>query len=133
MSKELAQNSSFFSTNIIFIEELYQKFSQNPASVDASWAEFFNNNQDEIKSVIADYKGPTWASRKVQVIGSEDFDISSFAKKEAPKVNSKDIKTAPAATSKDLNIRAANLILAYKRFGHLAANMKLLIWKKKLS
>lgn len=123
MSKELAQNSSFFSTNIIFIEEVYQKFSQNPASVDASWAEFFNNNQDEIKSVIADYKGPTWASRKVQVIGSEDFDISSLAKKEAPKVNPKDIKTSPAATSKDLNIRAANLILAYKRFGHLASNI----------
>ena len=52
MSKELAQNSSFFSTNMIFIEELYQKFLQNPASVDASWAEFFNNNQDEIKTFI---------------------------------------------------------------------------------
>lgn len=123
MSKELAQNSSFFSTNIIFIEELYQKFSQNPASVDASWAEFFANNQEEIQSILSDYKGPSWASRTLKIVGSEEFDISSLSKKEAPKANPKDVKNAPCATSKDLTIRAANLTLAYKRFGHLAANI----------
>ena len=123
MSNELAKTSPFFSANVVFINELYQKFSQNPASVDASWAEFFTANGEEIKSILSDYKGPSWASRKMQVVGSEDFDISSVAKKEGPKVNPKDVKTVSASPSKDLNIRAANLILAYKRFGHLAANL----------
>jgi len=124
MSKQLAQTSPFFSTNVVFINELYQKFLQNPASVDASWAEFFAANQDEIKSVLSDYKGPSWGARNLQVVGSQEFDISSNAKKEAPKANPKDAKSAaPAAAGKDLNIRTANLVLAYKRFAHLAANL----------
>jgi 2-oxoglutarate dehydrogenase E1 component len=118
MSKELLQSSPFFSANVVFINELYQNFLKNPASVDASWAEFFSANGDEIKSILSDYKGPSWAPRNLKVIGSEEFDISSNAKKEAP-------KKAPTvlASGKDLNIRIANLAAAYKRFGHLAANL----------
>lgn len=124
MSQKLVQNQQFFSTNIVFIEELYQKFSQDQSSVDASWAEFFRNNGDEIKAVLADYKGPSWGARKLKVVGSEEFDISSGTKKEAPKT--KDAKAAlPAAapSGKDLNIRVANLILGYRRFAHLSANL----------
>lgn len=121
MSKELAQTSPFFSANVVFINELYQNFLKNPASVDASWAEFFAANGDEIKSIVSDYKGPSWAARDLKVVAAEEFDISSGVKKEAPK---KDVKAAPVATtSKDLNIRASSLILAYKRFGHLAASL----------
>lgn len=121
MSKELAQTSPFFSANVVFINELYQNFLKNPASVDASWAEFFAANGDEIKSIVSDYKGPSWANRDLKVVAAEDFDISSGVKKEAPK---KDVKAAPvAASGKDLNIRATSLILAYKRFGHLAADL----------
>ncbi len=121
MSKTLAQNSPFFSTNIIFISELYQKFLQNPASVDVTWAEFFAVNQDEIKSILADYKGPSWGARNLQVVGSQEFDISSNAKKEAPKKDAK-VATIPNV-GKDLNLRIVNLISAYKRFGHLAASL----------
>jgi 2-oxoglutarate dehydrogenase complex dehydrogenase (E1) component-like enzyme len=53
MSNELAKTSPFFSANVVFINELYQKFSQNPASVDASWAEFFTANGEEIKSILS--------------------------------------------------------------------------------
>ncbi|MBP7710121.1 MAG: 2-oxoglutarate dehydrogenase E1 component [Rickettsiales bacterium] len=121
MSKELLQSSPFFSANVVFINELYQNFLKNPASVDASWAEFFTANTDEIKSILSDYKGPSWAPRNLKVVNAEEFDISSNTKKEAPK---KDGKAAPVATSgKDLNIRIANLATAYKRFGHLAANL----------
>jgi len=122
MSKELTQTSPFFSANVVFINELYQKFLQNPTSIDASWAEFFAKNTEEVKSILADYKGPSWASRNLKVIGSDDFDISSNVKKEAPK---KDVKIgAPVlSATKDLNIRVANLIEAYKKYGHLAANL----------
>ncbi len=121
MSKELLQTSPFFSANVVFINELYQKFLQDPASVDASWAEFFAANGDEIKSIVGDYKGPSWASRNVKIVNAEEFDISSNTKKEVAK---KDVKALPtAAGDKDLSIHVANLILAFKRFGHLAANL----------
>ena len=121
MSKELAKNSPFFSTNVVFINELYQNFLKNPASVDASWAEFFKQNADEVKSVLADYNGPTWAKRNLKVVAAQEFDISS----NSPKEIKKDTKgaVAPAVAGKDLNIHVSNLILAYKRFGHLAADL----------
>jgi 2-oxoglutarate dehydrogenase E1 component len=121
MSQELANSSPFFSANVVFINELYQKFLQNPASVDASWAEFFKQNADEVKSILADYNGPTWAKRNLKVVGSQDFDISS----NAPKEVKKDTKAGAAvvAAGKDLNIRVANLLESYKRFAHLAANL----------
>ncbi len=121
MSHDLANSTPFFSANVVFINELYQKFLQNPASVDASWAEFFKQNADEVQSILVDYNGPTWAKRNLKVVGSQDFDISS----NAPKEVKKDAKAAaaPVAAGKDLNIRVANLLESYKRFAHLAANL----------
>jgi 2-oxoglutarate dehydrogenase E1 component len=117
MSKELEKTSPFFSANVIFINELYQKFLQNPASIDSSWSEFFTQNQDEVESVLVDAKGPSWARRKLKVIG-EDYDISANSKRELPK------KAADKVVSgKDLEVRIANLEDSYKRFGHLAANL----------
>ncbi|NBX53183.1 MAG: 2-oxoglutarate dehydrogenase E1 component [Proteobacteria bacterium] len=120
MSQQLENTTSFFSANIVFINELYQKYSQNPSSVDASWAEFFSQNHDEVKAILADYNGPSWSKRSLKVVGSQDYDISSNAPKELPK---KDVKNVPQIASKDLNIRLQNLISNYKRFGHLASNL----------
>lgn len=121
MSKSFSNTSPFFSANVVFINELYQKFLQNPSSIDKSWADFFTQNQDEVKSILSDYQGPSWARRNLKVVGSEEFDISSNTKKEAPK---KDGKTAAAPhNQKDLNLHVANLIKAYKRFAHLTANL----------
>ncbi len=120
MSQQLENTTPFFSTNVVFINELYQKYSQNPASVDASWAEFFSQNHDEVKAILADYNGPSWGARGLKVVGSQDYDISSNAPRELPK---KDVKNVAQTASKDLNIRLQNLIANYKRFGHLASNL----------
>jgi 2-oxoglutarate dehydrogenase E1 component len=120
MSKELDKTSPFFSANVVFINELYQKFLKNPTSIDVSWAEFFNENADEIEAILSDYNGPSWAKRNLKVVGSQDFDISSNALREIKK----DAKTKNSSQEgKDLNIRISNLTSAYKRFGHLAANL----------
>lgn len=120
MTKELADTSQFFSANVVFINELYQKFLQNPDSIDKSWADFFANNEDEVKSILSDYQGPSWSKRKLKVVGSEEYDISSNVKKDP----TKDVKkSAKSDLGKDLEVRVANLITAYKRFGHLNANL----------
>ena len=120
MSQQLENTTPFFSANIVFINELYQKYSQNPTSVDASWAEFFSQNHDEVKAILADYNGPSWSKRSLKVVGSQDYDISSNTPKELPK---KDVKNVAQIASKDLNIRLQNLISNYKRFGHSASNL----------
>lgn len=120
MSQQLAKTSSLFSANVVFINELYQKFLQNPASIDASWAEFFTQNQDEVNAILSDYKGPSWSKRELKVVGGEDFDISSNSKKEQPK---KPASAAPVAAGKDLDLRVFNLYIGYRRFAHQAANL----------
>ncbi len=118
------QSSPFSSANIVFINEIYQKFLQNPDSIDKSWADFFTANQEEVKSIISDYRGPSWSSRKLKVVDAEEFDISSFAKKEA-KVEKGAKASVPTTVTvgKDFKTYLNNLITSYKRFGHLTANL----------
>ncbi len=124
MTKEFADTSQFFSANVVFINELYQKFLQNPDSIDKSWADFFADNEDEVKSILSDYQGPSWSKRKLKVVGSEEYDISSNVKKDPTKDPTKDVKKSTKSDlGKDLEVRVANLITAYKRFGHLNANL----------
>lgn len=123
MTNKTSENSYIYSTNIVFIEEIYQKYLADKNSVDASWAEFFDHNQDEIKSLLADYRGPSWALRELKVVNSKEFDISSLALKE----EKKETKAAPSEKTSgqngDLNLKVANLISAYKKNGHLAADL----------
>lgn len=136
MGQKLINTTQLFSGNFIFAQELYQKYLTDSNSVDSSWREFFETNADDLNLVISDSKGPSWKNRAIKVIGGEDFDISSVAKKEAPKdVKAKDVKAdaktgeksaavqAGVHLAKDLKIHILNLILAYKRYSHLACNL----------
>ncbi|HLD77195.1 MAG TPA: thiamine pyrophosphate-dependent enzyme, partial [Rickettsiales bacterium] len=128
LTRGLVASQEFFSTNIIFIAELYQKFLQDEASIDASWVEFFKKNSDEIKAVLADYNGPSWAKRDLRVVGSIKYDMSSNAAVVQATVDKVVSKAVSVFEDKniakiDLNLRVANLILAYQRFGHLAAHL----------
>ncbi len=122
MSKDFAANSSFFSTNIVFINEIFQKFQQNPGLVDKSWVDFFTANQEEIKSILVDYFGPSWGKRELKIVDAAEFDISSNSIKEQPKKDSK-TAAAPQKPGRDLQIRFLNLADAYRRFGHLSSKL----------
>jgi len=119
-TKEFEKSSQFFSANIVFINELYQKYSQNPNSVDPSWAEFFIANEDDIKSVLIDYQGPSWGKRNLKVIAAKDYDISA----NSPKEIAKPAKNLSQEALKDLLlIKLQRLTVAYKRYAHLLANI----------
>ena len=122
MSKNITQHFSdtapFFSTNVVFINELYQNYLANPASIDPSWADFFANNKSEVEEILSDYNGPSWSKRELKVVKAAEYDISNDTKKEAPKSKSKAV-----SGQKNLNVRLDALILAYKEHGHLAANL----------
>lgn len=132
MTKNLPESSPLNSSNLIFINELYQKYLENPNSVDQSWASFFDNNQSEVISVLADYQGPSWGKRGLQVINSSAFDISSNnypeVKKDAKNSGNSlqknsEIKNTNQANLKDLQIRLNNLIASYQKSGHLACDL----------
>ncbi len=119
----LASSQELFSSNITFIEELYQKYSKDPASVDESWADFFDENKYEIENILLDYSGPSWARRDLKVLGSQNYDISSFSKPETDKNTAKANEINITRSKTDLNLRIANLILAYQKYAHKVADL----------
>ena len=113
-------NSALFCGNLIFIQELFSKYLVDNNSVDKDWQDFFANNFDDLNDSSGKEIEASWADRDLKVVGGQDFDISTISKIE-PKKDSK--RLSSINDNEFLSIRVANLILAYKRFGHLSANL----------
>jgi len=115
ITQEFSNSAPFFSTNVVFLNELYQNYLANPSSIDESWTSFFEANKSEIEEILADYNGPSWSKRDLKVVKAPTYDISNNAKKE--------VKSKKVLAVKNLNIRLAGLILAYKKHGHMVADL----------
>ena len=46
--------TSSYGANIAFIEELYEKYRNNPASVSSSWQEFFQDYEPSVEDDLSD-------------------------------------------------------------------------------
>ena len=102
MTKDLEYSSFLFGSNSVFIEELYQKYLENPNSVDQSWVEFFKVQYD-----IA----PLKTTAKI-IIQDKQESVSN--------------KTSDVVLSSSLvenSLRAKFMIKAYREHGHYLANL----------
>lgn len=99
MSKYFEQTSFLFGSNSIFIEELYQKYTQDPDSVDASWRDFF-----------LEFTDTTPIKTTAKVILKE------------PLVPEKS-GVVPATSLSENSLRAKFMIMAYRNQGHYLANL----------
>src|SRR6476620_5406052 len=53
--------SSFLQgTNAPYIDDIYARYEQNPASVDTDWQEFFKSLKDAPADVRKNAEGPSW-------------------------------------------------------------------------
>ena len=53
--------SSFLQgTNATYIDELYARYEQDPASVDTDWQEFFKSLKDPPADILKNADGPSW-------------------------------------------------------------------------
>lgn len=126
MRMSYAGNSSLFNDeNQIYIRELYQRYLEQPDSVDSVWRDFFQSNQDALSD-----DGPSEAflkglphARHSQVLGSSsDVPFSIFMvedevkKKPAP-------KTSAVSEALVDTFRVDSLLNAYRRYGHLCAKL----------
>ena len=107
--------------NAAFIAELYQKYLDDPSSLDSRWVNFFKDMGDDAATISKDISGPVWGRVRTQVIGADDPDPPP-AKKGKPatsgSVSSPDTKTHTL----DL-IRALMIIRTYQVRGHLMARL----------
>lgn len=108
-----------------YIAQLYQQYHTNSHAVDPSWAQFFDDLDDDALSIMNELTGPSWADEPVDVVEYDGGDMATPV--DAPPAS------APAATTdssdQDLqqavldSVRAIMLIRAYRVRGHLMADL----------
>lgn len=101
--------------NAIFIEELYQKYLQNPSSVDDSWQDFFKKTYEPTLHI-----GASWGERS-RVILENDKNISdaSLIESYSQKAKADDV----LSNNNDSYFKAKALIELYRQNGHYLANL----------
>lgn len=115
MTESTLPSSMLYAGNAVFVDELYQRYLQNPALVDASWQNFFRE-----MGVGASVR-PSWAQEITSVIGQRDPDATA-AKPDAKS----DARAKPSPEAMGMtqdSVKAIMLIHAYRVRGHLLANL----------
>ena len=129
------QKTSFLSgTNSSYIEKLYAKYVENPASIPDSWRQFFEGLNDQ-KNNITENQGPSWAPSNIKYISNGDLDI--YEKYLPKNLNGNSIKEKIVEKNRTLSsdekfdverstidsVRAIMMIRAYRIRGHLIADL----------
>jgi 2-oxoglutarate dehydrogenase E1 component len=137
---DLLHASSFLQGhNADYIDQLYARYANDPASVDAAWAEFFRTLGDGDNDVRAQATGPSWARADWPPAPSDE--LTSALTGEWPSLPAKESRAAgdkivAKATEQGVelsnaqvqravldSIRALMIIRAFRIRGHLAADL----------
>ncbi len=130
-----ARTSFLYGSNAPYIEDLYARYEQNPASVDAEWQAFFQGLKDEAADVAksargASWKKPGWPPRpNGDLVAALDGQWAETEKKIGEKIASQAQAKGVELTSADVmqatrdSIHALMLIRAYRIRGHFHAKL----------
>ncbi len=105
--------SYLYAANADFIGELYQRYSENPESVDVSWRSFFGDLNEDAKTALRESRGASWAPAQLGRI------IANSNAAPAPVSALKSIASSAATDAAMNTLRARILIDAYRSYGHL--------------
>jgi 2-oxoglutarate dehydrogenase E1 component len=115
-TKPLQTGSLLSSANTAFLEELLERYLNDPDTVDAEWRRFFAEVDEEAGVLARDRRGASWAPRTTRVIGGNG--------KAAPAPADEPARDAAQARAETLDsIRALMMIRAYRVRGHLIARL----------
>jgi 2-oxoglutarate dehydrogenase E1 component len=126
MSNQIDISSLLSGSNAPFIAELYHRYLENPASVDASWQSLFAELRDDKTAVDAEVRGASWAP-KSRTIGNGEAEAKPNGRPgianggngaHAETVTLDEVRAATLDS-----VRALMLIRAYRIRGHLAAKL----------
>jgi 2-oxoglutarate dehydrogenase E1 component len=128
--------SSFLQgTNATYIDEIYARYENDPASVDAEWQEFFKSLKDTPADVRKNAEGPSWGHDNWPVTPRDDLTSAldgNWAEVEravGKKLAAKAQDAGGELASTDVHqatrdsVRALMLIRAYRMRGHFHAKL----------
>jgi len=137
LNQVFAETSFLYGSNASFIEDLHEKWADNPASVSAEWRAFFDQLRDNAEQVKAAGAAGGWG----RPITSEPTEAEAVfdgrwpapkpdpKKPGAPVAAAAPAAAAPAASADEIraaahdSIRALMLIRSYRVRGHLQATL----------
>ena len=129
------KTSFLYGGNAAYIEDLYARFEQNPASVDAGWREFFTALKDDRADVIKSARGASWKRPGWPVLANGELVAAldgnwievekTLGEKVRAKAQETDVELSAAHVQQATrdSVRALMLIRAFRIRGHLAADL----------
>src|SRR5476649_2399924 len=130
-----ARTSFLYGGNAAYIDDLYAKYENDPAAVDAEWQELFKSLKDERADVIksaqgASWKKPNWPIREDgDLVSALDGQWAETEKKISQKISATaktkgvELSDAEVMQATRDSIRALMLIRAYRIRGHFHAKL----------
>ncbi|MBV9561862.1 MAG: 2-oxoglutarate dehydrogenase E1 component [Bradyrhizobium sp.] len=133
-----ARSSFLQGTNATYIDEIYARYEQDPASVDGEWQEFFKSLKDTPADVRKTVEGPSWGRDNWPLVPQDDLTsaldgnwasvekvvsgkIAAKAKEKKDKGGEVSVAELHQATRD--SVRALMLIRAYRMRGHFHAKL----------
>lgn len=134
-NEAFALTSFLYGGNASYIEDLYARFQENPASVKEEWHAFFADLQENRGDVIAGARGASWKrpdwpiaadGEMVSALGG-DFSVNEkkIGDKLKGKAKAQGIELSDEAVQQATrdSVRALMMIRAYRMRGHLHADL----------
>ena len=131
INEVLAETSFLYGGNGAFVEDLYARWAQDPASVEPSWRAFFASLQDRAEEVKAATVKPGWTQKSAPAARPDWLSaIDGLWPAVEAKVGTKVAERAAPSSSPEAvraatldSLRAIMMIRAYRMRGHLRANL----------
>ncbi|MEQ8665283.1 MAG: 2-oxoglutarate dehydrogenase E1 component [Rhodospirillales bacterium] len=120
-----------YAGNQVYIAELYERYLDDPGSVDRRWQEFFEDLSDETANQAPNRTGASWAPSDARIVGNGSLESLSEQMERTDKQRPP-AYAAPQPTASSSaqirqatldSIRALMLIRAYRVRGHLVAKL----------
>ncbi len=135
-ANEYFQNTTFLDgANAAYIEQLYAKYEENPASVNEEWQAFFaalEDNPEDVKKAAAgaSWKKANWPiAANGELVNALDGDWATVEKAIDTKLKAKAVADGKAIDGEEVlrstrdSVRAIMMIRAYRMRGHLHAKL----------
>ena len=119
-----------YSGNQLYVAELYERYLDDPGSVDHKWQEFFSELADTSQAFGRERQGASWASSDAEILDHADLStvseqmardhVQEDFRDIARKQNLQHTRSTIQLATRD-SIRALMLIRSYRVRGHLGA------------
>jgi 2-oxoglutarate dehydrogenase E1 component len=135
-ANETFRRSSFlYGGNAGYLEDLYARYQESPASVDEDWRAFFAELKDPREEVLAEARGPHWQRSDWPIVANGEI-VAAFDANGGPAEREVREKIQVGAQKRGVEVsenevfqatrdslRALMMIRAYRMRGHLHANL----------